>query len=67
MCNRSYGSAVLISMASYQGESCKTGMHSLQSFLFADGAIAVADWTPEAESRFIQVLQVHPIRLRCQF
>jgi pimeloyl-ACP methyl ester carboxylesterase len=29
MCNRSYGSAVLISMASYQGESCKTGMHSL--------------------------------------
>jgi hypothetical protein len=39
----------------------------LQSFLFADGAIAVADWTPEAESRFIQVLQVHPIRLRCQF
>jgi potassium efflux system protein len=28
MCNRSYGSAVLISMASYQGESCKTGMHS---------------------------------------
>jgi transposase len=28
MCNRSYGSAVLISMASYQGESYKTGMHS---------------------------------------
>jgi hypothetical protein len=31
MCNRSYGSAVLISMASYQGESCKTGMHSPSS------------------------------------
>jgi hypothetical protein len=31
MCNRSYGSAVLISMASYQGESCKTGMHSEDS------------------------------------
>jgi hypothetical protein len=31
MCNRSYGSAVLISMASYQGESCKTGMHSVRS------------------------------------
>jgi predicted lipoprotein with Yx(FWY)xxD motif len=33
MCNRSYGSAVLISMASYQGESCKTGMHSQASLL----------------------------------
>jgi VIT1/CCC1 family predicted Fe2+/Mn2+ transporter len=44
MCNRSYGSAVLISMASYQGESCKTGMHS---FAFGiGGAIGMVIFAP---------------------